>query len=431
VPKILVVGSGGREHALAWQLARDGGAQLYAAPGNPGIASLARCLPIDATALSSLASAAEQLHIDLTVVGPEAPIAAGLVDAFAARGLLAFGPTQRASQVEASKVFAKNLMARAHIPTAPFAAFDNPADAAAFVRRVSWPLVVKADGLAAGKGVVVAGDTTEALAAIDALMVRRVHGDAGSRVVIEEKLEGEEVTVLAFVHGANVWPLLPARDFKRAADGDAGPNTGGMGSVAPPPLPMGVMDQIISQILEPAAAAMAADGCPFVGVLYAGIMLTPTGPQTLEFNCRFGDPETQVILPLLDAPLTDVLLDVVHGRQPVLRWADESAVCVVLASGGYPGQYRTGLPISGLNALPEEAMVFHAGTGVRGTDTVTTGGRVLNIVARGASIPQASDRAYAAIGGIRFDAMQYRRDIGRAVADTPSAPAIAGGGMRL
>ncbi|HVH30946.1 MAG TPA: phosphoribosylglycinamide synthetase C domain-containing protein, partial [bacterium] len=226
-------------------------------------------------------------------------------------------------------------------------------------------------------------------------------------------------------------PLLPARDFKRAADGDAGPNTGGMGAVAPPALPRSVMEQIISQILEPAAAAMAADGCPFVGVLYAGIMLTPTGPHVLEFNCRFGDPETQVILPLLEAPLADALLDVVHGRKPMLRWAHQSAVCVVLASGGYPGQHRTGLPIRGLDAVPEGVMVFHAGTGFGGTDIVTASGRVLNIVAQGASIPQASDRAYAAIGGILFDAMQYRRDIGRAVVVAPTAPAIARGGMRL
>lgn len=429
MPKVLVVGSGGREHALAWQLARDRGVQLYAAPGNPGIASLAQCLPIDATAISALASAAEQLHIDLTVVGPEAPLAAGLVDAFAARGLRAFGPTQSAAQVEASKVFAKNLMRRAHIPTAPFAAFDNPADASAFVRRLKRPAVVKADGLAAGKGVVVAHDTAEALGAIDALMVRRVHGDAGARLIIEEKLDGEEVSVLAFVHGAQVWPLLPARDFKRAADGDTGPNTGGMGAVAPPLLPVGVMDQITTQILEPAAAAMVADGCPFTGVLYAGVMLTPAGPQVLEFNCRFGDPETQVILPLLDGPLTDLLLDVVHGRPPALRWANQSAVCVVLASGGYPGQFRTGLPISGLDAVPEGVVVFHAGTGLRAADVVTAGGRVLNVVARGASIPQASDRVYAAIRGIQFDAMQYRRDIGRSAAVTPGAPAIAGGGM--
>ncbi len=429
MPKILVVGSGGREHALAWQLARDGGAELYAAPGNPGLASLAHCLPIDATAISALASAADQLHIDLTVVGPEAPLAAGLVDAFAARGLLAFGPTQHASRVEASKVFAKNLMRRAGIPTAPFAVFDDAQDAAAFVRPLRRPVVIKADGLAAGKGVVVARDTTEALDAIDSLMVRRAYGDAGARVVIEEKLEGEEVSVLAFVHGEHVWPLLSARDFKRAADGDTGPNTGGMGAVAPPPLPFGVLGQIIGEILEPAAAAMAADGCPFTGVLYAGIMLTPTGPQVLEFNCRFGDPETQVILPLLDVPLADVLLDVVHGREPALRWAHQSAVCVVLASGGYPGQFRTGHPIHGLGAVSEDIMVFHAGTGVRGADVVTAGGRVLDIVARGASIPQASDRAYAAIRGIQFEAMQYRRDIGRPLAVTPGAPAIAGGSL--
>jgi phosphoribosylamine--glycine ligase len=370
------------------------------------------------------------LRIDLTVVGPEVPLADGLADVFASRGLAVFGPTQRAAQLEASKVFAKNLMRRTRLPTASFDVFDDPAAATAFVRRLSRAVVVKADGLAAGKGVVVARDAGEAIEAIEALMVRRVHGDAGARVVIEEKLDGEEVSVLAFVRGDRVWPMVPARDFKRASDGDAGPNTGGMGALAPPPLPAGLADQVTAQILEPAAAAMVADGRPFIGVLYAGIMLTPAGAQVLEFNCRFGDPEAQVILPLLDVPLAQVLLDVVHGREPVLRWADGSAACVVLASGGYPGSYRTGLPITGLDDVPEDVLVFHAGTASSAGGVVTAGGRVLNIVARGNSIPEASHRAYAAISGIRFEAMQYRTDIGRTAAVVPAARAIASGGMR-
>ncbi len=425
------MGSGGREHALAWHLARDGGTEVYAAPGNPGIASVARCLPIAATDLPALASAAAELRIDLTLVGPEAPLAAGLADAFAAQGLALFGPTRQAAQLEASKVFAKTLMRRAHIPTADFEVFDDPAAAAAFVRRADRPLVVKADGLAAGKGVVVAGDAAEAADAVEMLMVRRLHGDAGARVVIEERLHGEEVSILALVHATRVWPLLPARDFKRASAGDTGPNTGGMGAVAPSALPADLVDQVTAQILEPAASAMARMGQPFTGVLYAGIMITPQGPKVLEFNCRFGDPEAQVILPLLEAPLTDVLLDVLHGQEPALRWTGQAAACVVLASGGYPGPYRTGLPITGLADVPADILVFHAGTVLTGGELVTAGGRVFNVVARGASVQQASRRAYDAVPRLHFEAMQYRDDIGRtaAFAAEPMSPAIALGGM--
>lgn len=428
VPKVLVVGSGGREHALAWQFARDGGVELYAAPGNPGIASIARCLPIAATDLQSLANAADGLGIDLTVVGPEAPLAAGLADAFATRGLLVFGPSQEAARLESSKVFAKTLMRRARIPTARFDVFENPTDAAAFVRRINRPVVVKADGLAAGKGVVVARTASEAVEAIESLMVRRVHGEAGARIIVEEMLEGEEVSVLAFVHGTRVWPLLPARDFKRAADGNTGPNTGGMGAVAPPSLPPNLVDAVTAHVLEPAAVAMAADGQPFTGVLYAGIMLTTAGPYVLEFNCRFGDPEAQVLLPLLNVPLADTLFDILRGREPELCWTEEAAACVVLASGGYPGTYRTELPIAGLDRVPEDVVVFHAGTAMSGGRVVTSGGRVLNVVGRGATISQASQRAYAAIAGLHFDGMQYRADIGRAFAAPVSVPVSAAGG---
>jgi phosphoribosylamine--glycine ligase len=431
LPKVLVVGSGAREHALAWHLARDGGTQVYAAPGNPGIASLARCLPIAATDLSALASAAAELRIDLTLVGPEAPLAAGLADAFAARHLALFGPTRQAAQLEASKVFAKTLMRRAQISTADFEVFDDPIAALAFVRRADRPLVIKADGLAAGKGVVVAENAADAADAVDMLMVRRLHGDAGARVVIEERLHGEEVSVLALVHGTRVWPLLPARDFKRAETGDTGPNTGGMGAIAPPALPAEFVDQVTAQILEPTASAMARLGQPFTGVLYAGIIITAEGPKVLEYNCRFGDPEAQVILPLLESALTDVLFNILHGHDPALRWSAQAAAGVVLASGGYPGAYRTGLPITGSADVPADILVFHAGTAMMRDELVTAGGRVLNVVARGASVQQASRRAYAVLPQIHFEAMQYRDDIGRpaTAAALPLSPAIALGGV--
>jgi len=411
VLKVLVVGSGGREHALVWKLAQGAGIQAYAAPGNPGMASVARCVPIPANDIAALADAADRLSVDLTVVGPELPLAAGIADAFAGRGLRLFGPSQAAARLESSKAFAKSLMRKSHIPTADFAVFDDPTAALAHARR-AVPVVVKADGLAAGKGVVVASRVAEAEAAILDLMVRRVHGDAGSRIVIEDRLEGFEVSVLAFVRGAKVWPLIPARDYKRAADGDAGPNTGGMGAVAPSPLAPGLLGRITAEILEPAAAAMVREGCPYVGVLYAGIMVTADGPKVLEFNCRFGDPEAQAILPLLRGSLADALLDVLDGRAPELNWSSGAAACIVLASGGYPGTHRTGLPISGLDDVPADVLVFHAGTAARGVHLVTAGGRVLNVVGRGADLADARARAYAGVSQIHFEAMQFRRDIG-------------------
>ena len=422
-----MVGSGGREHALAWRLAQGGGIQIYATPGNPGIASLATCLPVAPTDVAALASAAADLGIGLTVVGPEAPLAAGLADAFAARGLKVFGPSAAAAQIEASKAFAKSLMRRWQIPTAEFEAFDDSSDAISYVRRSSGRVVVKADGLAAGKGVVVARTAAEAAAAVADFMVRRVHGPAGARVVIEECLDGREASVLALVCGERVWPLVPAQDYKRAGDGDNGPNTGGMGAIAPAPLPDGLMGQVIDQILEPVAAAMAREGRPYTGVLYAGIMVTWDGPKVLEFNCRFGDPEAQVILPLLQGSFADVLLDVVDGRTPALRWSTGAAACVVLASGGYPGHYRTGFPIAGLEQVPQDVRVFHAGTAVADARLVTAGGRVLNAVGLGPTLEGAVSRTYAGVAHISFDGMQYRSDIGRGVhtvrhAELASAP---------
>ncbi len=427
--RVLVVGSGGREHALAWKLAQGARTKVYAAPGNPGVASIAHCLPIPPTDIAAVADAAADLAVDLTVVGPETPLAAGIADVFAARGLRIFGPSGAAAQIESSKAFAKTLMRKWRIPTADFRIFDDAADAMAFVRRVDRPVVVKADGLAAGKGVVVAGDSAEAQAAILDLMVRRAHGDAGSRIVVEDWLDGTEVSVLALVSGAKVWPLVPARDYKRAGDGDTGPNTGGMGAVAPPPLPGGLVDRVTAEILEPTAAAMVHEGRPYTGVLYAGIMMTAEGPKVLEFNCRFGDPEAQAILPLLQGSLVEVLLDVVDGRVPSLTWSDRAAVCVVLASGGYPSAYRTGLPVTGLPDVPADVLIFHAGTSMRGDSLVTAGGRVLNVVGVGATLAKARDRAYSGVAGISFEGMRYRRDIGwgsESIRDTELASAHGG-----
>ncbi len=406
------MGSGAREHALAWALGSDPAVRVYAAPGNPGIARLATCLPIAATDLPALASAADDLDIDLTVVGPEQPLAMGIADLFAARGLRLFGPTAAAARVEASKAFAKDLMRRWGIPTASYQVCDDPASALQCVRRARGPVVVKADGLAAGKGVVVARTTGEAERAVVDLMVRRTHGAAGRRVVIEECLDGQEASLLALVCGTRVWPLLPARDYKRAGVGDTGPNTGGMGALAPSPLPDGAAREA-GAILQRAAEALAAEGSPFVGVLYAGVMVTPDGVRVLEFNCRFGDPEAQVLLPLLRTPLAVALADVMDGRDPGLRWGLQAAVCVVLASAGYPGPVRTGAPITGLGAVPDDVLVFYGGTALRDGALVTAGGRVLSVVGVAATVPEAADRAYEAVGRIGFEGMRYRPDIGR------------------
>lgn len=417
--KVLVIGSGGREHALAWRLAQGGGIDVYAAPGNPGLASVATVLPIPPTNVAGLASAAAGLGIDLTVVGPEAPLAAGLVDAFAAQGLRVFGPTAAAAQIEASKAFAKSLMRRWRIPTADFEVFDNVNEAISYVRRARGPIVVKADGLAAGKGVVVARTVAEAEMAVADLMVRRVHGSAGTRVVIEECLEGEEASVLAFVSGERVWPLPTARDYKRAGDDDRGPNTGGMGAIAPVSLEGAVLERVIDEILQPAAAAMVREERPYAGVLYAGIIVTAHGPKALEFNCRFGDPEAQVILPLLASGFAGAMLETLEGGQPDLRWRDGAAVCIVLASGGYPGAYDTGVVIHGLPAAAQDALIFQAGTAMREGQLVTAGGRVLNVVGIGPTLHQARERAYAGVSRISFERMQYRSDIGRSLSAAP------------
>jgi phosphoribosylamine--glycine ligase len=416
--RVLLVGSGGREDALAWKFAQSRrlGA-LYAAPGNPGIARVAECVPVRADDITALADLAERERIDLTVVGPEVPLALGLADVLEARGRLVFGPSRVAAALESSKVFAKQLFARYGIPTARFRTFDDPAAARAFVGELGGRAVVKADGLAAGKGAVVCADTAEAARAIGDMLERRVFGEAGARVVVEEYLEGEEVSVFALTDGRTVCPLASAQDHKAVFDGDRGPNTGGMGAYSPTPvLDPTLAGQLVETVLEPTIRGMAAEGRPYRGVLYAGLMLTSAGPRLLEYNVRFGDPECQVLVPRLDGDLLPLCQAVAEGRglPPSVAWRPEAAVCVVLASGGYPGEYRTGLPIEGVERAEAHpgVTVFHAGTARRDGRLTTAGGRVLGVTALGPDIASAVALAYAGAAEIRFDGMHYRRDIG-------------------
>jgi len=429
--RVLIVGAGGREHALAWKLSQDSARPLlFAAPGNAGTAAVAENLPISPTDVTGLIDFADRSGIDLTIVGPEAPLAAGIVDAFRARGLRIFGPSRAAARLETSKVFAKELMRRRGIPTAAFEVFYSPLAAIEYAERQRRPLVVKADGLAAGKGVVVAQTPDEAQRAIEEMLIRGTLGDAGRRIVIEDRLEGSEASLLVLVGPGGVRPLVPAQDYKRLSDGDRGPNTGGMGAIAPVDLVAGTdlagisypvpVGEIVNSIVEPVLGAMRRDGSPYTGVLYVGLMLTAEGPKVLEFNCRFGDPEAQVILPLLESDLATALLDVIDGRDPELQWRDEFAGCVVLASSGYPGSYSTGLPIRGLDAIPDDVLVFHAGTRPDGDAIVTSGGRVLNLVGRGATLAAALERAYAGASAVGFDGMHFRTDVGRDNAKTLS-----------
>ncbi len=414
--KILVVGSGGREHAMVWTLAQSSRRPtLYCAPGNAGIESLATCVPIKADDIAGLKAFVQSEKIELTVVGPEAPLALGIVDEFRKSKLKIFGPTKAAARVEASKVFSKEIMANAKILTATAQSFDQIKPALAYAALHELPVVVKADGLAQGKGVVVATTREEAMQAVRGSMEHAVFGQAGQRVLIEQFLDGEELTIMAFTDGRTVVPMLPAQDHKRLGDGDTGPNTGGMGAYCPAPLgTMMLREQVTRQVLYPAVEALSRMGCPFQGVLYAGLMVVNGTPYVLEFNARMGDPETQVVLPLLKTDLLDVIEAVVEHRldQLTVDWHDETAVCVVMTSGGYPGAYQTGRPIQGLPMTTDEkTMVFHAGTRRTGAEVVTAGGRVLGITGRGKTLTDAQEKAYRVTRSITFEGSYYRTDI--------------------
>lgn len=414
--RVLVVGGGGREHALVWKLAQSPRVKkIYCAPGNPGIAELAECVNISAENIGALCGFAREHEIDLTVVGPEKPLTEGIVDYFEDEGLKVFGPSQAAAQLEGSKTFAKELMKKYRIPTADFAVFSSAAEARAYVESKGTGIVVKADGLAAGKGVVVAGTVAEAVEAIDEIMQKRVFGDAGNQVVLEEMLIGEEASLLAFTDGVTVVPMVAAQDHKRAGDGDTGPNTGGMGAYAPAPVVTPeLLAQIQQEILQPIVDGMRQEGILYRGCLYAGLMITAQGPKVIEFNARFGDPETQVVLPLLVGDLLPVLEACIAGtlKDCKVLWRQGATVCVVAAAGGYPGNYNKGDIIHGLErAAAKGAVVFHAGTAHADQGVMTHGGRVLGVTAVAEDIAAAVKTVYQAITEIQFNGMHYRRDI--------------------
>ena len=410
---ILVIGSGGREHALYWKLSESPQTeQIYAIPGNPGMGTSAAIALDDHAAILRFV---KEHEIGLVVVGPEVPLMNGLVDELEAAGIRAFGPRANAAEIEGSKSFAKDLMKKYGIPTARYEVFTAAEPARAYIRQEGAPIVVKADGLAAGKGVIVAMTEQEALDAVDAIMEDHSFGDAGARVVIEEFMEGEEASLLAFTDGTTIRPMISAQDHKRAYDGDRGPNTGGMGTYAPAPVMTPEMtERAMEEILKPTIAAMAKEGRVYRGCLYLGLMVTADGPKVVEFNARFGDPETQVVLPLLDSDLVAIMCACADGTlaDVPIRWKEGAAVCVVLASGGYPGHYEKGQEIHGLaDAEAMGALVFHAGTAMKDGKLVTNGGRVLGVVGRGADISSAVDAAYAAATKISFKDAYYRKDI--------------------
>ena len=412
----MIIGGGAREHALAWKIAQSPKIkELYVAPGNGGTASIAHNLNIRPNDIESLAEAAQKTGIDLTVVGPEAPLASGIVDHFERLGLPIFGPTKAAARIESSKVFAKNLMQKYSIPCPSGVTFSSYPEAKKYLESQPAPIVVKADGLAAGKGVIVAGSKEEALKALSEIMETKIFGSAGDNVVIEECLTGKEVSLLAFTDGKTAIPLVPACDYKRVFDNDQGPNTGGMGSYSPPRFFDAKMTQHVMQtILQPTVKAMAQEGMPYKGVLYAGLMIATDGPKVLEFNARFGDPETQVILPRLQTDLVDILLAILDNKlsELTVEWNNDTCVGVVMASAGYPGSYKTGFPIAGLDNLDKAILVFHAGTKLDENSQVhTDGGRVLTVTATGKTMSEARAKVYQNLPRINFNGCHYRNDI--------------------
>lgn len=416
--RILIVGGGGREHALAWKLRRDApDADLLAAPGNPGIAEVARCLPVAATEVERLAALAESEKVDVTIVGPEAPLASGIVDRFRARGLPVFGPTKKAAEIETSKAVAKAVMAAAEVPTARASTHSEAESAKRAARELGAPVVVKASGLASGKGVVVCGSMDEADRAIDSMLRDGKFGQAGAEILVEEFMSGEELSLFALTDGTTVLPMLPAQDHKRLLDGDVGPNTGGMGAYAPVSIAnRKLVDEVLRTIFHPTLTVLREQGRPFTGLLYAGLMLTAEGPKVVEFNCRFGDPETQALLPLLDsdllAPMVAIATEEGLAGAPPLEWRRAHAVTTVVATPGYPDQPRTGARVM-LPKLPRGVELFHAGT-ARGRDgsLVTAGGRVFAVTASARSFADAQARSLAYAESIEFEGKQLRRDIG-------------------
>lgn len=413
---ILIIGSGGREHTLAWKLAQSKLVnKIYAVPGNPGMEDVATCVSGSVEDNTFLVNFAKENNIDMVVVGPEVPLTNGIVDDMEKVGIPSFGPKKLAAQLEGSKSFSKDIMKKYGIPTAKYEVFTEADKAKAYIEQEGAPIVIKADGLAAGKGVIVAETKQQALDAIDEIMCDKAFGSAGNSVVIEEFMAGEEASVLAFTDGKTIIPMIPSQDHKRAHDGDKGPNTGGMGTYAPAPvITEDLMKTIKSTILEPTIQAMAKEGHPYKGCLYAGLMITSEGPKVVEFNARFGDPETQVVLPLLDSDLAEIMLACINGTLADcdIKWSDKAAVCVVMSAGGYPAKYRKGDEILGLeNAAQNNILVFHAGTAKQDTKIVTNGGRVLGVVALGDDIKSAVDTVYKGIKTIDFKDVYYRKDI--------------------
>ncbi|MGA3211472.1 MAG: phosphoribosylamine--glycine ligase [Terriglobales bacterium] len=415
--KVLVIGSGGREHALAWKIGQSPDTEVYCVPGNGGICNEARCVPGTADSIASLVQVVARIQPDLTVVGPEAPLALGIVDEFNRRGWRIFGPTQAAAQLESSKSFAKQFMQRHRIPTGRFATCTSPAELRDSLPLFSTPLVVKADGLAAGKGVVICSSKEEAESVASAMFSGKALGEAGKRVVLEEFLEGEELSFLVLSDGEHAAPLVGTQDHKRAGDNDTGPNTGGMGAYSTPEIVEPHMSEwLMTHIARPVIDGMKAEGTEYRGILYCGLIMTARGPFVLEFNCRFGDPETQPILMRMESDLVVAMDEAIDGRvsEGAFRWSGDASVCVVLASGGYPGAYEIGKRITGIQdaELIPGVKIFHAGTTRQDDEFYTAGGRVLGVTARGATLPVAIESAYAACAKIHFEGMHYRTDIG-------------------
>lgn len=416
--RILVIGSGGREHCLAWKISQSQQVErLYCAPGNAGTTGIAENVSISSEDISGLAAFAKEKQVDLTVVGPEAPLVEGIVDAFEKNYLNCFGPKKEAARLEGSKIFCRRLLEDAKIPQPKFEEFSEPEKALDYLQKKGAPIVVKADGLAAGKGVTVAKTKEEAVAAINAAMKEKVFGAAGEKILLEEMLEGEEASILAFCDGKTILPLVSSQDHKRIFDNDSGPNTGGMGAYSPAPVvSQEMMEKIEKKILKPTLAALKSKGIPYKGILYAGLMISEDKPKLLEYNCRFADPETQAVLPRMKSDIVPVLDACVKENleEIQLQWLQDAACCVVLASGGYPGKYEKGKEIRGLRELEQMQGVqaFHAGTSLQGEKIVTSGGRVLNIVGLGKTIKDSIHTAYEAVQKVRFEGMHYRKDIG-------------------